>query len=64
MLLIDKIGKFDPGGGPWKRGYIRAENKLLPDDWYLPGHFKNDPCMPGNLMAEACMQLLATHVPS
>ncbi len=62
MLLIQEVAEFDPKGGPWKRGYIRVENDIKPDDWYLPGHFKNDPCMPGTLMSDACMQVLGFYL--
>lgn len=62
MQLLHEVTAFDPKGGPWKRGYIRIENKISPDDWFLPGHFKNDPCMPGTLMADACMQTLAFYM--
>lgn len=62
MLLIQEVAEFDPAGGPWKRGYIRVENDIHPDDWYLPGHFKNDPCMPGTLMSDACMQVLGFYI--
>ena len=29
------------------------------DAWFYEGHFKNDPCMPGTLMADAATQALA-----
>ncbi|MBU0991237.1 MAG: 1-acyl-sn-glycerol-3-phosphate acyltransferase [Proteobacteria bacterium] len=62
MRLLDEVTKFDPSGGPWGRGYIRVENDIHPDDWFFKGHFKNDPCMPGTLMSEGCMQLLAFYI--
>ncbi len=62
MSLLHEVTDFDPKGGPWGRGYIRVENKISPDDWFLPGHFKNDPCMPGTLMSDACMQTLAFYL--
>lgn len=62
MRLLDEVTEFDPKGGPWKRGYIRVENKLSSDDWFFSGHFKNDPCMPGTLMSEGCMQTLAFYL--
>lgn len=58
MLLLDEVEDFDPRGGPWGRGYLRVRNRLSPDDWYLQGHFKNDPCMPGTLMCEGCLQAM------
>jgi PfaB family protein len=62
MLLLDQITRFDPRGGPWGRGYLRAENIIPSDAWYLTCHFKNDPCMPGTLMSEACLQTLAFYM--
>ncbi|HKS08743.1 MAG TPA: beta-ketoacyl synthase N-terminal-like domain-containing protein [Pyrinomonadaceae bacterium] len=62
MLLLDDVTVFDPGGGPWGRGYLRAEAAVTPDDWFFEGHFKNDPCMPGTLMFEACLQAMAFYL--
>jgi 3-hydroxymyristoyl/3-hydroxydecanoyl-(acyl carrier protein) dehydratase/1-acyl-sn-glycerol-3-phosphate acyltransferase len=62
MRLLDRVTEFDPRGGPWGRGYLRAEATLSPDDWFLQGHFKNDPCMPGTLILEACVQAMAFYL--
>ena len=62
MLLLDEVAEFDPAGGPWGRGYLRVENRIHPDDWYMQGHFKNDPCMPGTLMCEGCLQAMAFYL--
>lgn len=62
MLLLDRVTAFEPAGGPWGRGYLRAELDVRPDRWFFEGHFKNDPCMPGTLMFEACLQAMAFHV--
>jgi len=62
MLLLDSVTKFDPKGGPWRRGYLRVENQIPPDAWYLTCHFKNDPCMPGTLMSDACLQTMAFYM--
>lgn len=58
LKLIDHVPEFDPEGGPWGRGYLRAEAHVLDDAWFYEGHFKNDPCMPGTLMADAATQAL------
>src|SRR5262249_9535926 len=47
MLFLDKVEGFDPKGGPWGRGYMKASTRIHPDKWFFAGHFKNDPCMPG-----------------
>ncbi|MER5176973.1 beta-ketoacyl synthase N-terminal-like domain-containing protein [Streptomyces sp. NPDC002896] len=62
MLLLGEVTDLDATGGPWGRGYLRAETPIRPDDWFFAGHFKNDPCMPGTLMLEGCLQAMAFHL--
>ncbi|MFJ7996122.1 beta-ketoacyl synthase N-terminal-like domain-containing protein [Streptomyces sp. NPDC096310] len=62
LRLIDEVTAFDPAGGPWGRGYLRAETPLSPDDWFFEGHFKNDPCMPGTLMLQGGLQAMAFYL--
>jgi acyl transferase domain-containing protein/3-hydroxymyristoyl/3-hydroxydecanoyl-(acyl carrier protein) dehydratase len=62
MLFLDEVNDFDPSGGPWGRGYLRAQRRISPDDWFFDGHFKNDPCMPGTLMFEGCLQAMSFHL--
>jgi 3-oxoacyl-(acyl-carrier-protein) synthase/3-hydroxymyristoyl/3-hydroxydecanoyl-(acyl carrier protein) dehydratase/1-acyl-sn-glycerol-3-phosphate acyltransferase len=62
LLLLDEVTCFEPRGGPWARGYLRAQTPVAPDDWFFAGHFKNDPCMPGTLMFEGCLQALAFYL--
>ena len=62
MRLIDEVTHLDLTGGPWGRGYLRAEQHLHADDWFLKGHFKNDPCMPGTLMFDGCLQTMAFYL--
>ena len=62
MQFIHRIPEFDPRGGPWKRGYLRGESDVTPEDWTFEGHFKNDPCMPGTLMFEGCLQAMALYM--
>ena len=64
MLLIDRVTHLEMAGGPWGRGYLRAEQDLHPDLWFFDGHFHNDPCMPGTLMFEGCVQTLAIFMAS
>lgn len=59
MLLLREVTDFDLQGGSWGRGYLRAEWPVRPDDWFFECHFKNDPCIPGTLMLEACLQAMA-----
>jgi acyl transferase domain-containing protein/3-hydroxymyristoyl/3-hydroxydecanoyl-(acyl carrier protein) dehydratase len=57
LRLLDEVPVFDPG-----RGYLRAETAVSPDDWFFDGHFLNDPCMPGTLMSEACLQAVSFYL--
>ncbi len=60
--FLREVTEFDPRGGPWGRGYLRAETPVSPDDWFFAGHFKNDPCMPGTLMFDGCLQAMAVYL--
>ena len=62
MLLIDEVTHFEPHGGPWGRGYLRAIDTIEEDDWFFGGHFYNDPCMPGTLMFEGCLQTMVFYL--
>jgi acyl transferase domain-containing protein/3-hydroxymyristoyl/3-hydroxydecanoyl-(acyl carrier protein) dehydratase len=62
MRLVDEVTRFDRAGGPWGRGYLRARLALKPDHWFFKGHFKNDPCMPGTLMFEGCLQAMSIYL--
>ena len=62
MLFLDEVTEFDPEGGPWGRGYLRAVDTIEENDWFFDGHFKNDPCMPGTLMFEGCLQTMAVYL--
>ncbi|MET0496071.1 MAG: hypothetical protein ABW000_23335 [Actinoplanes sp.] len=62
MLLLDEVTALDPAGGPWQRGYLRAETAVDAGDWFFAGHFKNDPCMPGTLMFEGGLQAMAFYL--
>ena len=62
LQLLDEVTEFDPAGGPWGRGYLRATTVIQPDDWFFAGHFHDDPCMPATLMVEAGMQAMAFYL--
>ena len=61
-LLLDRVSHLALHGGPWQRGYLRAELDIHPDQWFFSGHFKNDPCMPGTLMFDACLAAMAIYL--
>ncbi|WP_300381377.1 beta-ketoacyl synthase N-terminal-like domain-containing protein [Henriciella sp.] len=58
LALFDDVETFEPQGGPWGRGYLKACQHVPKDAWFYDGHFHEDPCMPGTLMAEAAVQTL------
>lgn len=64
MLFLDEVTDLQSDGGPWGRGYLKAETQISADDWFFDGHFHNDPCMPGTMMFEGCLQALSLHLAS
>jgi len=62
ILMLEEVEAFDPGGGPWGRGYLRASRAISPDEWFFPVHFLGDPCMPGALMTEGAMQAMGFYL--
>ncbi|HNC94861.1 MAG TPA: beta-ketoacyl synthase N-terminal-like domain-containing protein, partial [Myxococcota bacterium] len=62
LKLLDRVVSFDPKGGPWGRGYLKAELDIQPDLWFFNGHFNNDPCMPGTLMFDGCIQAMQLYL--
>ena len=64
MQFLHEVTELDHKGGPWGRGYLRAETPVTPTDWFFEGHFKNDPCMPGTLMFDGCLQAMSIYLAS
>ena len=62
MLFLNGPVELDHRGGPWSRGVLRCSVQLRSDEWYFDGHFLNDPCMPGTLMFEGCLQAMALYM--
>ena len=58
LRLIDRVVSFDPGGGRYGLGCLRAEADIHPEAWFLACHFVDDRVMPGTLMYECCNQAL------
>ncbi len=58
LRLIDRVVSFDPEGGRYGLGCLRAEADIRPDAWFLACHFVDDRVMPGTLMYECCNQAL------
>lgn len=55
LLLLDRVTHLGSH-------YLRAEMDVRPDAWFFQGHFKDDPCMPGTLMFEGCLQAMAFYM--
>jgi len=68
MLFHENIEIQIPGreakAGPWGRGYLKSTVEIDPDHWFFDGHFKNDPCMPGTLMFDGCLQAMSFYLAS
>lgn len=62
LRLLHEVTALDPAGGPWQRGYLRAETPIAGDEWFFDGHFHHDPCMPGTLMFQAGVQAMAFYL--
>ena len=62
LLLFDTVTELELEGGPWRRGHCRAEYAVRSDSWLFTSHFKDDPCMPGTIMLEGCLQLMAFYM--
>jgi 3-hydroxymyristoyl/3-hydroxydecanoyl-(acyl carrier protein) dehydratase len=52
LQFFDEVTHCDARGGPWGRGYLRVRKLLNPDD----------PCMPGSLMFEGALQVMAFYL--
>ncbi len=61
LVLLDAVTHLQ-AHAPDARGYLRAELSIRPDLWFFAGHFKDDPCMPGTLMFEGCLQAMAFYM--
>lgn len=60
--FLGEVASLDFTGGPAGRGYLRVETPVAGDEWFFDGHFKGDPCMPGTLMADACLQAMGFYM--
>jgi len=47
--LVHRVTRFSPGE-------VLYEQDLDDDDWFNACHFQGDPCMPGTLMLQGCLQ--------
>lgn len=51
-----EVEAFEPHGGAFGHGLLRTVGYHDPSEWVFDAHFLNDPCLPGTLMSEGCMQ--------
>lgn len=57
LHFVDFIDVVE-GGGKEGKGYVYAEKKVDPQDWFFPFHFHQDPVMPGSLGVEAIIEIM------
>ena len=54
--LVHEVDSVRISGPPYGLGAAVYTQTLRDDDWFNPCHFKGDPCMPGTLMYDGCLQ--------
>ena len=62
MLMFDRITEIKSDGGPFKKGFVKAELDIKSDMWFFNCHFKDDPVMPGCLGLDAMWQLVGFYL--
>ena len=62
LLLLDEVTHFDPAGGPWGRGYLRAVLPVTGESWFFNGHPQGDPHMSTSLLFEGCLQAMGFYL--
>lgn len=60
-LLLGEVTEFDPDGGPWGRGYLRAQTPITASSWFLARHGTGQ-TMPRGLMLDGCLQAMAFYL--
>jgi acyl transferase domain-containing protein/3-hydroxymyristoyl/3-hydroxydecanoyl-(acyl carrier protein) dehydratase/NAD(P)-dependent dehydrogenase (short-subunit alcohol dehydrogenase family) len=58
LRMIDSVDIFLPKGGKYKKGYLRAEKIVDPEEWFFKAHFYQDPVCPGSLGVESFLQAM------
>jgi len=54
--LVHQVDQVRIDGPPYGLGSATYTQRLRDDDWFNACHFKDDPCMPGTLMYDGCLQ--------
>jgi acyl transferase domain-containing protein/3-hydroxymyristoyl/3-hydroxydecanoyl-(acyl carrier protein) dehydratase len=62
LLLLHTVTHLRFHHGAESNGYLRVEFPIDQDAWFFDGHFQDDPCMPGNLMLEGCLQAMSFYM--
>lgn len=58
LLMIDEIETYEPKGGAFGLGFVRAIKRVDPEEWFFKAHFYQDPVCPGSLGIESFLQAL------
>jgi PfaB family protein len=58
--LLDTV-RVAASGGSYGQGYVQAEARVDPTDWFFKCHFYQDPVMPGSLGVQAIQQALRAY---
>ncbi len=58
LRMIDLVDVFLPGEGKYKKGYLRAQKEVDPEEWFFKAHFYQDPVCPGSLGVESFLQVM------
>jgi 3-hydroxymyristoyl/3-hydroxydecanoyl-(acyl carrier protein) dehydratase/1-acyl-sn-glycerol-3-phosphate acyltransferase len=61
MLLQDRVTHLEQQGGPWRRGYLRAEFDITHDLCFFAG---SGPCLPETVIFDGCLQAQALFLAS
>ncbi|MGA2503443.1 MAG: hypothetical protein ABSG01_05065 [Anaerolineales bacterium] len=57
LRLLDEVAIQNEAGNQ-QEGYIYANRRNMPQDWFYACHFQEDPVMPGSLGIEAILQAM------
>ena len=61
LHLLDGVATIN-GGGDHGEGYVFANRRNTPQDWFYACHFHEDPVMPGSLGIEAIFQAIKIYI--
>ena len=62
MCLIDNVAICERDGGPWKRGYLKAQAKVSPNNWIFSSQSESKKIIPSSLIVDASLQCVAFYM--